>query len=184
MALFTLQRATWSLQISRTSRTFAVSFTTALPRKHKPKHRPLDSRPDSSSPFRSNLHDISSRRSSIHGQTRSAFTSTKAHPPQRTEQSAASEVYRSFQGDLRKPMTVPMTVYVGRKLQAWFVTPGIKLANTGSSKLIRGLARPANNSQRTRPTDRLVSFFSWSFKRSIFSRGKRYPSCTYNSRRC
>lgn len=180
MALFTLQRATWALQISRTSRTFAVSFTTALPRKNRPKHRPLRARPDSSSPFRSNLHDISSQRSSIHGQTRSAFTSTKLYQQQQAEESAASEVYRSFQEDLRKPMTVS----VGRKLQAWFVSSGIKLASTGSSKLIRGLVRPANLSQRRRPTDRLGSFFSWSFKRTIFSRCNCYPSCSYFSRRC
>ncbi|KAL8821432.1 MAG: hypothetical protein Q9223_000535 [Gallowayella weberi] len=36
MASLIFQRAAWSLQITRTSRTFAVSFSTALPHRHRP----------------------------------------------------------------------------------------------------------------------------------------------------
>lgn len=90
MALFTLQRATWSLQVSRTSRKFAVSFTTALPRTHRPKYLAPDAPFVSSKPFRSNLDETSPRRPSRHGQTRSAFTSTKVYREQQEQQARAS----------------------------------------------------------------------------------------------
>ncbi|MCJ1467621.1 hypothetical protein MMC07_006246 [Pseudocyphellaria aurata] len=91
MAMFSLQRATWSLQISKTSRTFAVSFTTALPRKHRPKHCAPDSPSVSSTPFRSSLYENSSRRPSKHSQARSVFTSSKVYQEQRAQGAAASE---------------------------------------------------------------------------------------------
>lgn len=142
MALFNLQRTAWSLQISRTSRTFSVSFTTALPRKHRSKRDHLVPNAPfvSSTPFRSNLYDNSPRSSSRHGQARSAFTSSKVYQEQRAQQAAASEVYRSIPWDLQ----TPMINYVGRKLQAWSFAAGIKLASTGAPRLDRGLTRSAS----------------------------------------
>ncbi|MCJ1370972.1 hypothetical protein MMC20_002187 [Loxospora ochrophaea] len=83
MATLTFQKASWCLQISRTSRTFGVSFTTALPRRSKPKqllpedtrHRPAQ------------RHTLNSR-SSRHGQARSAFTSTKVYRAQQSQEAA------------------------------------------------------------------------------------------------
>lgn len=91
MATLTLQRASWCLQISRTSRTFAVSFTTALPRKGKSQHLPPDTLPsfrESANPLRSNKYD-KPQRSSSHADTRRAFSSTRVYRAQQ-EQKAAS----------------------------------------------------------------------------------------------
>ena len=95
MATLTFQRASWCLQISRTSRTFAVSFTTALPRRGKPRRLPQD--------FSSPLHETSTaphssredatRRSARHAETRRAFTSTRVYRAQQEE--AASPASRS-----------------------------------------------------------------------------------------
>ncbi|MCJ1403230.1 hypothetical protein MMC11_006453 [Xylographa trunciseda] len=81
MATMTFQRATWCLQISRTSRTFALSFTTALPRRSKPGSLPSRSRafPDPPIP-----------RASRHNQARSAFTSTKVYQAQQAQQPSAA----------------------------------------------------------------------------------------------
>ncbi len=80
MATLIFQRATWSLQISRTSRTFAVSFTTALPRRNKPRHLTQDastsvhpSRQDASERY---TRDTSARR---------AFRSTKFYQAQKAQ---------------------------------------------------------------------------------------------------
>ena len=94
MATLTLQRASWCLQISRTSRTFAVSFTTSLPRNGKPRHLPQDS----SSPLRESSHSVhpsrddAARRSTRHAETRRAFTSTRFY---RAQQQAASPASKS-----------------------------------------------------------------------------------------
>ncbi|KAL9133695.1 MAG: hypothetical protein Q9175_005124 [Cornicularia normoerica] len=93
MATFTLQRASWCLQISRTSRTFAVSFTTALPRRGKPCHLPQDF----SSPLRETSNSLHSsredaaRRSTIHAEKRRAFTSTRVYRAQQEADSPASK---------------------------------------------------------------------------------------------
>lgn len=80
MATLIFQRATWSLQISRTSRTFAVSFTTALPRRNKSQHLTHDSystiylsRQDASGRY---TRDTSARK---------AFTSTKFYQAQKAQ---------------------------------------------------------------------------------------------------
>ncbi|KAI4135495.1 MAG: hypothetical protein LQ347_000637 [Umbilicaria vellea] len=86
MATLTFQRATWCLQISRTSRTFAVSFTTALP--HRGEFRKLPS--DATNPLRSNRHDSSRARSSRHSSARTAFTSTRVHQAQQAGEAAAT----------------------------------------------------------------------------------------------
>ncbi|MCJ1431050.1 hypothetical protein MMC27_000400 [Xylographa pallens] len=80
MATLTFQRATWCLQISRTSKTFAVSFTTVLPRRHKPGSLPSRSRAFQEPPI---------PRASRHNQARSAFTSTKVYQAQQTPQPSA-----------------------------------------------------------------------------------------------
>ncbi|MCJ1379823.1 hypothetical protein MMC17_002926 [Xylographa soralifera] len=81
MATLTFQRATWCLQISRTSKTFAVSFTTVLPRRHKPGSLPSRSRA---------FQEPTIPRSSRHNQARSAFTSTKVYQAQQAQQSSAA----------------------------------------------------------------------------------------------
>lgn len=92
MATLTLQRASWCLQISRTSRTFAVSFTTALPRKGKPRHLPQDFSSawrESSNPLRSSKENPTGR-SSRHAESRRAFTSTRVYHAQQEAASPAS----------------------------------------------------------------------------------------------
>lgn len=78
MATLIFQRATWSLQISRTSRAFTVSFTTALPRKQKPRHLT----PDAYSSGRSSRQDAS-RRHTRDTSAHTAFTSTKVYQAQK-----------------------------------------------------------------------------------------------------
>ena len=106
MATLTFQRASWCLQISRTSRTFAVSFTTALPRKGKTRHLPREtsnSLRESSNPLRSGRSD-SGRRSPRHADTRRAFTSTKFYRAQQ-EQQAASPASKSTSLDAHPPQS-------------------------------------------------------------------------------
>lgn len=102
MATFTLQRASWCLQISRTSRTFAVSFTTALPRRGKPRHLPQDfskSLSETSNPLHFSRED-SARRSARHAETRRAFTSTRVY---RAQQEAASPASKPTSLDAQPP---------------------------------------------------------------------------------
>ena len=82
MATLTFQRATWQLQISRTTRSFSVSFTAALP--HRTKRRQLHSQPID--PRRPNRHDIPQPRVPQHHQARTAFTSTKVYQAQQAQQ--------------------------------------------------------------------------------------------------
>lgn len=82
MATLTFQRATWQLQISRTTRSFSVSFTAALP--HRTKRRQLHSQ--SIDPIRPNRHDFPQPRVSSNNQTRTAFTSTKFYQAQQAQQ--------------------------------------------------------------------------------------------------
>lgn len=91
MATLILQRASWCLQISRTSRTFAVSFTTALPRRGKPQHLPqgpIHPLRDSSDPLRSSRHDRT-KRTARYENARRTFTNTRVYNAQQ-EQAAAS----------------------------------------------------------------------------------------------
>lgn len=80
MATLIFQRATWSLQISRTSRTFAVSFTTALPRRNKSRHLTHDAsttiHPSRQAASERYTRDTSALR---------AFTSTKFYQAQRAQ---------------------------------------------------------------------------------------------------
>ena len=105
MATLTLQRASWCLQISRTSRTFAISFTTALPRRGKPRRLPQD--------FPNPLHETSNtrhssredalRRSARHSETRRAFTSTRVYRAQ--QEQAASPTSRPTSLDPQPPQS-------------------------------------------------------------------------------
>lgn len=109
MATLTLQRASWCLQISRTSRTFAVSFTTALPRRGKPRHLPQDTPSpllESSIPLRSSRHDSTSR-STRHHETRRAFTSTRFYRAQ--QQAATSPASKTTSLDAHTPQS-PETI--------------------------------------------------------------------------
>ena len=102
MATLTLQRASWCLQISRTSRTFAVSFTTALPHRGKPRRLPQDfsnPRRETSNPLHSSREDAT-RRSARHVETRRAFTSTRVY---RAQQEAASPASKSTSLDAQPP---------------------------------------------------------------------------------
>lgn len=72
MASFIFQRAGWSLQITRTSRNFAVTFTTALPRRSH--HQTIAS--DASNNLRSSRRDLPRRRSQ-HNHLHSDFRATK-----------------------------------------------------------------------------------------------------------
>ncbi|CAF9915769.1 MAG: hypothetical protein ALECFALPRED_010323 [Alectoria fallacina] len=108
MATLTLQRASWCLQISRTSRSFAVSFTTALPRRGKSRHLPQDF----SSPLRENSNPLHSSRenaapqSARHAETRRAFATTRVY---RAQQEAASPASKSTSLDAQSPQS-PETI--------------------------------------------------------------------------
>ena len=105
MATFTLQKASWCLQISRTSRTFAVSFTTALPRRGKPRRLPQDfSSPlhENSNPLHSSREDAT-RRSTRHAEARRAFTSTRFY---RAQQQAASPASKPTSLDAQPPQNL------------------------------------------------------------------------------
>lgn len=92
MATLTLQRATWCLQVSRTSRLFSVSFTTALPRRGRTRKLPTEL-PESvhlnTNPLRSNLRQ-SPGRSARHADARRSYTTTKVYRAQQAAQSAAT----------------------------------------------------------------------------------------------
>ncbi|KAK4694487.1 hypothetical protein P7C71_g3111, partial [Lecanoromycetidae sp. Uapishka_2] len=109
MATLTLQRASWCLQISRTSRTFAVSFTTALPRRGKPRQlshdipNPLH---ESLNPLRSSRHDRTSK-STRHDEARRAFTSTRVYRAQ--QEAAASPASKATSLDAQPPQS-PETI--------------------------------------------------------------------------
>lgn len=105
MATFTLQRASWCLQVSRTSRTFAVSFTTALPRRGRPRRLPQDfSSPLDQTPttFHSSREDAT-KRSARRAETRRAFTSTRVYRAQQEE--AASPAAKSTSLDPQPPQS-------------------------------------------------------------------------------
>lgn len=85
MANSALQRVTWSLQSLRTSRQFAVSFTTAIPRNAR--LRNLNEEPARSTPW-----DIFPRSSPTHRQTRSIFTSCKLCQDLEAKETANSKV--------------------------------------------------------------------------------------------
>ena len=71
MASLIFQRATWRLQVSRTSRSISVSFTATLPHRSSPHHHLVNT---------SSTHpDLHRARSSRHHQTRTAFTSTNTY---------------------------------------------------------------------------------------------------------
>ncbi|MCJ1281263.1 hypothetical protein MMC26_000581 [Xylographa opegraphella] len=104
MATLIFQRATWCLQISRTSKTFAVSFTTALPRRHKSGSLPSRSRAFQEAP---------TPRVSRHNQARSAFTSTKVHQAQQSSAAPVSswlpEEYFTQQANGLRSSEIPQT---------------------------------------------------------------------------
>ena len=92
MATLTLQRAGWCLQISRTSRAFAVSFTTALSRGRQPRHPPLQtSNPlhECSIPQHSTRRSTRAR-SDRHAEARRNFTTTRVWQAQQAAQEAPS----------------------------------------------------------------------------------------------
>lgn len=92
MATLTFQKASWCLQITRTSRTFAVNFTTALPRKGKSHHLPPQTSSHShehSNPPRFARHEPSSK-NSRHAEARRAFTNTRVYRAQQAEQAYAA----------------------------------------------------------------------------------------------
>lgn len=107
MATFTLQKASWCPQISRTSRTFAVSFTTALPRRGKPRHLKQESNPlpENSNPLHFRRHNTT-RPSTKHADARRNFTSTNVY---RAQQAAASPASNPTHLDAHPPQS-PETI--------------------------------------------------------------------------
>ncbi len=105
MATLTFQRATWCLQISRTSRLFAVSFTTALPRGGRSRKLPTEL-PEpihsTSNPLRSSVRQ-STGKSARHAEARRAYTATKVYRAQQATQSAPSSKSTSL--DPQPPQT-------------------------------------------------------------------------------
>ena len=84
MATLTFQRASWCLQISRTSRAFAINFTTALPRRHRPRH--IQSSSPATDPIpQTHTGSSRSRFSKPYDQARSAFTSTRIYQAQQAQ---------------------------------------------------------------------------------------------------
>ena len=109
MATLTFQRASWSLQISRTSRLFSVSFTTALPRRGKPRQLPSElpeTLHSTSNPLRSSVHR-SSGRASRNVEARRAYTNTKVYRAQQAAQAAPASKATSL--DPQPPRT-PETI--------------------------------------------------------------------------
>lgn len=91
MATLIFQRAGWSVHISRTARTFAVSFATALPCREKSRHLAAIA----SDGIRSTRHHRSlprphSARASRHDSARSIFTSTKFYQEQQFQRNATT----------------------------------------------------------------------------------------------
>lgn len=104
MATLTLQRASWCLQIARTSRTFTVSFTTALPRRGKPRRLPQDfSNPlrETSNPLHSSGEDATQRSARL-SETRRAFTSTRIY---RAQQEATSPAPKTTSLNAQPPQS-------------------------------------------------------------------------------
>lgn len=89
MATLTFQKASWCLQITRSSRLFSVSFSTSLPCKgrsgHLPPSPPTPLQPSSSS--RRTHRRSDSPRTSHRASTRRDFTSTRVY---RAQQEAAA----------------------------------------------------------------------------------------------
>ena len=87
MATLTFQRASWCLQISRTSRLFSVSFTTALPRSGRPRRLPSElPEPTRSipSPPHSSVRQSTAKKAR-HAEARRAYTTTKVYRAQQAE---------------------------------------------------------------------------------------------------
>ena len=109
MATLTFQRASWKLQIVRTSRLFTVSFTTALPRPGKPRHLPSEVQKPlhhSPSPLRSSTRQSSSK-SDTYSTARRNFTNTAFYRAQEAAQ--ASESSRKTSLSAQPPQT-PETI--------------------------------------------------------------------------
>ena len=107
MATLTFQKASWCLQISRTSRSFAVSFTTALPRRGKPRHLSQESsntNREPSNPLRSSRHNHS-QRSERHADARRAFTSTRLYRAQQEQAAAPSTSSRPTNLNAQSPQS-------------------------------------------------------------------------------
>ncbi|KAI4179594.1 MAG: hypothetical protein LQ346_007156 [Caloplaca aetnensis] len=79
MASLLFQKAGWSLQITRTSRSLAVTFSTALPRRNR--HRTITSASEASSSLPSRRHDTPRTRPE-HSSLREDFQSTKVYRAQ------------------------------------------------------------------------------------------------------
>lgn len=87
MATLTFQRASWSLQISRTPKSFCVSFTTALPRRERLRQSPLaftNAFRPSDTP-RHTQHTTSVR-SNSRSEARRAFSSSRLYRAQQVQQ--------------------------------------------------------------------------------------------------
>lgn len=114
MATFTFQRATWCLQISRSSRLFAVSFTTALPRGGRTRRLPAElSEPihSTSNPLRSSVHQSTTGRSTRHAEARRAYTTTKVYrAAQQATQAATAPASKSTSLDPQPPSRTTETI--------------------------------------------------------------------------
>ena len=108
MASFIFQRAPWRLQISRSQRTFSISFSTALPQRSRPSPL-LQETYDNSSSHSSHRHhhEQASRRhqhrhrpSTAYQQARTAFTSTHSRRAQESSSQPSTTEPPPPQSDL------------------------------------------------------------------------------------
>ena len=124
MATFIFQRAGWSLQISKSSRTFAVSFSTNLPRRQK--HRTIAS--EASDALRSSRLETS-RRSARSSDLHQNFPSTRVSQAQQARR-ATTAASPSLQASNHEP---PPTSKRQQEAAARSIDPG-ELANGLSDK--------------------------------------------------
>ena len=100
MASLIFQRAGWSLQITRTSKCFTVSFSTALPRRQR-NHRTIAS--EASNHLRSEASDTS-RRHTRNEASRARFASTRVYQAQQAR-SATTAAAPINSADVQQPTT-------------------------------------------------------------------------------
>ncbi|KAL8921879.1 MAG: hypothetical protein Q9208_005483 [Pyrenodesmia sp. 3 TL-2023] len=97
MASLLFQKAGWSLQITRTSRSLAVTFSTALPRRNR--HRTITSAAEASTSLRSRRRDTTRRRPD-HSSLLKDFHSTKVY---RAQQARAASTATAPSSPTQRP---------------------------------------------------------------------------------
>lgn len=99
MASFLFQKAGWSLQITRTSRSLAVSFTTVLPRSNR--HRTITSASEASR----SSHQDAPRTGPAHGRLRRDFQSTRVYQAQQARAASTTTTPNATTQQAPPPLT-------------------------------------------------------------------------------